>query len=123
MTVRLLPRDEWDRLKALTPILCVLPENARILVAEDEAGVIIGHVAEFQAWHVDGLWIDPRYRDGSVWRRLLHQVQADMHDRGVRGVVTASISDAMTDYLTRMGATPQPGTALIWPFEDVCLQQ
>lgn len=123
MIIRELPVGERDRLQALAPVLCLLPANARILVAENESGEIIGHVAEFKAWHVDGLWIDPRYRDGSVWRRLLHQVQADMQVRGVSGVVTAAMSDEMDDYLRRMGATPQPGTAFIWPLEELCPQQ
>ncbi len=119
MTIRELPAAEWSRLETLTPILCVLPSNARILVAEDETGAIIGHIAEFAAWHIDGLWIDPAHRDGSVWRRLLHQVQDTMQAEGVRGVVTASMSPEMDDYLTRMGATEQPGTAYIWPFKEV----
>lgn len=120
MILRDLPVAEWDRLHH-TPLCEVLPlfrqddTRVRIAVAEED-GEIVGCLTLFPAWHVDGLWIAPTHRKrGSVWRRLVHQMQHWVTELGVRGAVVGSMDDAMTDYLMRMGASPMPGRAFVWP--------
>lgn len=121
MIVRDLPASEWDRLTGteLERIRVLFrPDQARVLVVENDAGEIVGCWSLFAAWHVEGLWIAPAYRgQGNVARRLLRTMKSWIRTAGVSGVVTASLDPAVSAYLIRLGAYPLPGAAYIWPMQ------
>ena len=81
-TTRLLPPDEWDKLKGteletLAPYLN--PEHTRIIVVENEVGQIVGCWSLLQFTHAEGLWIAPEHRNGSgVFRRLIIQLRKEI---------------------------------------------
>ena len=111
MTVRELPVAEWSRLagtelERVAPLFT--PHETRILVIEQD-GQIVGTIAAWLAWHVDGLWIHPTYRRrGDVFRRLRSALQGWMQREHVHAVIAGSNSADMRAYLLRLHAVPLP---------------
>lgn len=75
LTTRLLPPDEWEKLRAIEPYkskgLPGEPDDWRILVIERE-GELVGTCALFTAVHWDNWWIAPKLRGtGGVLGALL----------------------------------------------------
>lgn len=63
--VRVLPPEEWPRLAALpfAERYGIPPVgSAIIVVAENDAGEIVGLWSALHTVHLEGLWIDPEYR-------------------------------------------------------------
>lgn len=76
LTSRLLPPEEWPRLRGtlLDPAWQDFTPTDQVLVVED-GGEIVGCVALFQRWHLEGCWLAPEHRGGvaaarHLWRRL-----------------------------------------------------
>lgn len=128
MTARELPVSEWHRL-AGTELATVAPlmrqDTSRVLVIEDE-GRIVGCWALFPVWHVEGIWIDERYRcRGSVARRLLSGMRRWIRESGLSAVVTSALSPDIEALLVRLNAYALPGSAYVWPMKgsERCQQQ
>lgn len=122
MTTRLLPPAEWDRLQGteLGPVAQILPETARVIVVEDEAGAIVGCWSVFQVVHVEGLWIAPANRGkGSVARRLLVEMRKQARDFGARAVMTAAITPDVRALIESVGGSQVPGEHFVMPLENV----
>lgn len=118
MTRRILPRDEYGRLVGtyLEPLINYLPPDADVIVVEDADGVIVGCSSLFRRDHVEGTWIAEAHRNQpSVFWSLLQGIKATARRRGTERVLTASMDDRMTAFLTRMHAEPLPGTHYVWP--------
>lgn len=109
MIARVLPKDEWGRMK--DPDLPVLlpfldPEEVRIVVIE-EAGEIVASVAVMRITHYEGLWIDPKHGLG-VMRALRRKAAATAETWANGWVMAGAADDRMRDVLGRMGAAPIP---------------
>lgn len=100
VTVRQLPPDEWERLRALpfaTNGLPPNPELTAILVAENAEGAIVGVWAAMTAVHLDGLWVAPEYRRTS---RVAMKLLRGMKDMLLRlGVVQSFTIASSTEVL------------------------
>ena len=120
LTTRVLPAEEWPRLagtdlESLWPLMS--PVFHRVIVAEDE-GRIVGHCVVFTWVHLDGLWVDEARRGGGdVWRRLLHAVGAVGRQSGVKAMVAGSDTEAMRDYLARLGGERLPAEFFVVPMQ------
>jgi hypothetical protein len=118
LVTRELPPNEWCRLAGtdLRDVWQKLsPESARIVVVED-AGQIVGHCTVLSWVHLEGLGIAPTHRrTGLVWRRLMRAVADIGREVGVGAMVAGTDSDAMTDYLRRLGGTALPATFYVMP--------
>lgn len=91
---RILPREEYPRLVGTLSAQAwpSLPEGARVIVVEED-GRIVGSVAMFQEWHVEGADIAPSHRGRvSVGRRLLRAVRAAVADVGAREVLMMAVT-------------------------------
>ncbi len=105
MTIRLLPRDEWPRLAGtlLEAVWPTLPEGAVVLVQE-EGAAIIGCVALFPEWHLEGAWVAPGYRHRvGLARRFLGAVQGLLRGRGIREVWVMSTSGDAGRFARHLG--------------------
>lgn len=119
LTTRLLPPEDWDRLRALDPYatrgLPEDPENWRILVVERD-GVLVGTCALFNAVHWDCWWIAPEARGrGGVLAQLLRASVAVFQEAGLDTVWTG-VEDANSDVtrlLTHFGFQPAPGRLFV----------
>lgn len=120
LTDRVLPPEEWHRLKGTgldAWVDRVDPTAATVAVVETEDGVIVGCWAAVQMLHVEGLWIAPAYRGHvSAARRLWRRMRAIVMGKGAASVVTASMSPEITAMLATKQAQPMP------PEYILCLQ-
>ncbi len=74
---RILPAEEWDRLKPIfegNGAAMPRPQVATAAVAERD-GEIIGMLILQNALHVEPLWIKPPERGVVSWRRLLEDIE------------------------------------------------
>jgi hypothetical protein len=114
--VRILPREEYPRLLDLPFASRGLPDPDRtiILVAENDAGAIVGLWAAMTAIHLDGLWVEPSYRRHSrVAVQLLRGMKALLARHGlVQSFTYVEASDVLMLAL-KAGFTRLPGDLLI----------
>lgn len=85
--VRVLPPEEWDRLRELPFGAAGLPDPqlAVILVAETPEGRIVGTWAAMNQVLLDGLWVAPEYRRTTlVAAKLLRGMKDTMRRIGLR---------------------------------------
>jgi hypothetical protein len=116
MRSRILPRHEWGRLAAgpvadsgLASLIDHLdPRDVEIRVVEDGAGEIVGCVSLLRLTHLEGAWIDPRYRGNpGVGRRLYREAMSAA--RKVPGwVLASSMTGCIQRLLERLGAVALP---------------
>lgn len=110
MIGRRLPRSEWHRL-AGTQLETVVPvlrrERGRVLVVERE-GEIVGCVALFRLWHLEGLEI----RQKSATRALLGAIKAQTAQ--IPAVVSWAQNPIVGEFLERLGADVMPGQHYAW---------
>jgi hypothetical protein len=115
-TVRILPREEYPRLADLPFASRGLPDPDRtiILVAEDDAGTIVGLWAAMTAIHLDGLWVEPSYRKHSrVAVQLLRGMKALLQRHGLIQSFTYVESAEVLMLALKAGFTRLPGDLLI----------
>lgn len=132
LTTRLLPREEWDRLRctelaSVTELAATRGCEVYVFVVEDTAGEIVGCWSLFQVWHAEAVWIAPEHRKKSgVARQLLSYAAQLAHALGITHAMTASRSDDVTRLLKRLHAQPLEGAHYLVPLirqvEDVCPQ-
>jgi hypothetical protein len=96
MTTRLLPHEEWTRLdpeKMKLPAIGGAAVDGSVLVVEDDQGVIIGCWSVITCVHVEGAWIDPRYRGKvAVGRRLWNAMKSVVKQRGAMGALMCAVT-------------------------------
>lgn len=108
---RVLPPDEWEKLRALPFASNGLPdpETTVIFVDETAAGQIIGVWGIFLQPMLDGLWSDPEHRGTLVAGRLLAAMKAFLQAQGITYAFTV-ISDPQVMILAhKAGFTRAPG--------------
>lgn len=123
LLARLLPPAEWPKL-AGTELETVWPHldpaQARIIVVEDDTR-IVGSWAMFPVWHVEGVHIDPVYRQsGRVALRLLQHMQALAEVNGIQRVMTGCVSEDVRALLAHLDATPLPGEQFVIEVDRLC---
>lgn len=115
---RILPRDEYDRLIGtyLEPLIDALPADTDVIVVEDADGEIVGCSSLFRRDHVEGTWIAEAHRDSpKVFWSLFQGIRTTAKRRGSERILTASMDERMSEFLTRMHAEMLPGTHWVWP--------
>ena len=120
VTRRILPRDEYSRLVGtyLEPLIDALPDDAEVVIVEDADGQIVGCSSIFARGHVEGTWIAEGHRNApGVFWSLLQGIKQTAKRRGTDRLVTGSVDDRMTEFLTKMHAIPLPGIQFVWPLK------
>jgi N-acetylglutamate synthase-like GNAT family acetyltransferase len=115
MNTRLLPPQEWSRLagtelERVWPVLN--PDHSEIMVVE-EGTEIVACWAILTYTHLEGIWIAPAHRKGSVGGRLLRAVFGLLKDRQIPAVLTASMSDEVTRLIEHFGGSELPGSHFV----------
>lgn len=114
MRTRILRPEEWgrvpinDALPSLLPF--VAPQNIAIIVAEDDAGEIVGVLSALRMTHLEGLWVHPEQRGGMVAWKLYTQALALANVRDESWVVggAADGDETMDDLIRRCGGNQLP---------------
>lgn len=113
MRTRILWPDEWPRINVpeLPPLFpYVAPQNIAVIVAEDEAGEIIGVLSALRVTHLEGIWVKPGLRGGGVAHALFQQALDVARTRDETWVLggAADADEAMDGYIRRLGGFPLP---------------
>lgn len=120
MIARVLPKEEWPRLRGteaetLWPYLN--PARASVIVVEDD-GIIVGCHVLMYVLHAECLWIAPEHRGkSSVGRRLWRAVQNAVKSVGVDSLVTGACDDTVRGLLAHVGATKIPCDQYVVPIQ------
>jgi hypothetical protein len=118
MTRRILPREEWSRLEqsSLGWLLPHLPEDAAIVIVEDDAHAIVGHLAFVTFRHAHGLWIDPAHRGrAAVLRHLYEGLYEEAARIGAASIWMGAADAQMASILDTLGAVEPPQRTYVWP--------
>lgn len=121
MTTRLLPPNEWDKLKE-TPLSvmvgCADPERVRVLVVEDDEGHLLGCWSLTAVLHAEGVWVREEERKrGAVHRRLLHGMRELVAQLGADGVWTGADTEEIATLIQRLGGQPMPFASFFLPLQ------
>lgn len=107
MIARVLPRNEWPRLRnAGVPYFdhWLLPDQAEVVVVEDGPR-IVARMYVMRLPHYEGAWVDPEYRGNLGVTRALLRESANQAKRWSHGVVLGGVvDDHMRDVMKRLGA-------------------
>jgi len=121
MTTRVLPRAEWPRLAGteLGTVWHILPDDADVLVVEDDDGRIVGCWSTYRREHVEGVWVAEEHRGrGVVFRHLLSGMRTLVHAKGQDVVWTGALETAegevVATMLKKLGAFELPGRHFAW---------
>lgn len=79
--------------------------NSLWVVAFDRKGTIVGRTGLVSLNHVEGTWVSPEYRHGTLGWRLLKTLEKEAKDLGLKYVLAYS-PDAIPEisgYMERMG--------------------
>jgi len=119
LTTRLLPPEEWDRLRAIEPFaskgLPRDPAEWRILVIERD-GQLVGTCSLFTAVHWDCWWVDPAARGkGGVLFALLRAAMQLLATAQITTVYTGAEDgdDDVAALLEHFGFTPASGRLFV----------
>lgn len=111
-TPRVLPPEEWDKLRSFPFATHGLPDptTSVIVVTETPAGEIVGLWAVIPAPLLDGLWVHPDYRQHSLAAgQLLRTMTAVLQQFGVTTAFTVIADPAVAALATKAGFTRTPG--------------
>lgn len=112
MTARILPKEEWPKLRG-TEAESVWPflnhERASVVVVEHD-GMIVGCQVLMYVLHAECLWIAPEFRGkSSVGRRLWEAVQRAARSTGATALITGACDETVRGLLAHVGASKIPG--------------
>jgi hypothetical protein len=119
MKTRILPPEEWVKLKTAFPPLgtTLRPGDSQVIVVED-GDRIVASLEVIRVTHFESLWIDPEYTGnaGLVSRLMKAAIDAARKwtDEWVWG---ASGTSKMNTYLYRMGGRKMPVETFVVPLQ------
>jgi N-acetylglutamate synthase-like GNAT family acetyltransferase len=118
LTVRFLPFNEWDKVKAIEPFasrgLPDDPTSWQIVVVE-RGDRIVGTCSLYTAMHWDCWWLDPAAHGstrGVILRQLLREALDLLNEVGIEQVYTGvepESAPGATGFLQRFGFKPAEG--------------
>lgn len=116
---RILPPDEWDKLRAFPFAARGLPDPAAafVIVSETADGQIVGIWACLLQPFLDGLWVDPDHRHTIIAGTLLRQMKALLQTSGVPIAFTIVSDEAVMAIAHKAGLHRAPGD--LWMLEQI----
>jgi hypothetical protein len=109
-------REYWLLGKKKEDLFSQFPRDTKVVVSEDENGVIVGHWVLIPYWHVECFEIYPEHRKkAGVAKGLFRTMFGILHSMRVKTVLTAAVTDEVEKYLKRMHAIELPGKHFVLP--------
>jgi len=103
MTIRTLPTDEYPRLASVADGVVPDPEGSVVLIAENDAGEIVGRMIIVDVPHIEGTWVSPEARGGSLGYRLERAACEAARGLGLRKTFAFVTTVEHAGYLRRLG--------------------
>lgn len=101
MIIRKLEAHEYGRLADIEEGFQPNPETSIAVVAED-GGKIVGRMLLVVMPHIEGTWIDEKYRNGSIGYRMEREVERQSRELGVSKVMAYAPLE-LAGYMERLG--------------------
>jgi hypothetical protein len=116
-TPRVLPPEEWERLRGLPFATNGLPDPASsvIIVVETPDGEIVGLWALMLQPFLDGLWTHPDHQHKLAAGQLLRTMKAVLQEYGVSTAFTIISDPAVMALAHKAGFTRAPGDLWLLP--------
>lgn len=119
MTWKILPPEEWPRIKAELPdspladLENYMQLEGIVVVAEHE-GRLVGHWPLLLTWHAEPLYIAPAYRkSGPALKNLLDGLFSTMQISQIASAVVIIEDPDLQAIVPRLGFQPVPGQLYI----------
>ena len=103
MVIRTLPAVEYSRLASVADGIVPSAEDSVVIVAENDAGEIVGRMMLVDVPHIEGTWVAPEARGGSVGFRLEKAACDAARDIGLKNTFAFVTSADHAGYLRRLG--------------------
>jgi hypothetical protein len=117
MTIRELEPWEWGRLEG-HPLFkdtgLPNPDLTKILIAETEAGEIVGLWCMVQVVHIEPIWIAPEHRNGMLLGRMWRKMRVFLDHLRLDVVFCFSQRSDTDNYLTRLKFRELPYRTFIY---------
>jgi len=107
ITVERLPSEEFDTLLTIEEGYVPDPNQSIAVVAKDD-GVVIGRMMLIAVAHVEGAWINDRYRNGTILERMTKEIEKQAREAGLKTVFAYSDKLDMDGYIERLGYDRTP---------------
>lgn len=107
ITIERLPAEEYEVLMTIEEGFVPNPETSIAVVAKDD-GVIIGRMMLVGVAHVEGAWINDRYRSGAVLERMTKEIEKQAREANIKTVFAYSQTHEMDGYIERLGYERSP---------------
>jgi len=102
METRRLREDEFDLLRSTPEPNDISPENTAVIAAFD-GNRLVGRLAVLNVPHIEGVWIDRQYRNGTMLSRLERKAVEILRECGASAVLAVAINNKIEGYLERLG--------------------
>lgn len=107
ITVERLPAEEFDSLLSIEEGYVPDPKASVVVVAKFNEE-IIGRMMLIGVKHVEGAWINKRFRSGSILERMTKEIEDQARAVGIRTVFVYSETGEMDAYIERLGYERSP---------------
>jgi|ERR1700684_324769 len=108
-TARRLKPVEYEKLLNVDDGFAPDPNHSVAIVAEN-GHHIIGRIFLVAPAHVEGLFVEPTWRNGLVMKQLVDAVEIEARAEGISRVLVYAKDSEMADYIERLGYTKLPVT-------------
>jgi GNAT superfamily N-acetyltransferase len=101
LTIRVLDPEEHEKLIGLGPFKDRGPDPATsvVVVAEDDAGRVIGYWCAFNAVHLEPLWVDEPERGNGVGMALWGGLREALQEHGVSNAFAMIADEDLVTHL------------------------
>ena len=106
--IREVEREEMLRLQ---PDEIQWPESSNFVGAFEE-GKLVGRIGAMSVVHLEGTWVEEKYRKTMLPYRMFSFMEGRLKDAGLTHVLAFSASPVITDYLERLGYKEEKLTIL-----------
>jgi N-acetylglutamate synthase-like GNAT family acetyltransferase len=109
--VRLKP-EEFPGLQFVHDGFVPDPKKSIAVIARNESHTI-GRIFLMAPAHVEGVFVEPAWRGGTLYKRLVDAIEMEARAEGISKVYAYAINGEMEDYIARCNYAKLPWSVLV----------
>jgi N-acetylglutamate synthase-like GNAT family acetyltransferase len=103
--IRKLTPSEFGLLEAVADGYTPNPQHSIAVVASN-AHHIVGRIFLVAPTHVEGIFVERPWRNGTVMKRLVEAIEMEARAEGITKIFCFAKDDQMAEYIERLGYKP-----------------